>query len=326
MTLSRRHVSLCFLFILFCSVFSLFFINPNLVRAQSVSLSGGKTNYSLGDSILVTASVQTGGQQINTAQGQVNFSPSSVSVSDVRYGNSIISLWVLKPSADNALGTINFTGGVPGGFSGSTGTLFTFIVQPQKEGAVTISLKDVHVLLNDGSGGELSGLKIIPLTLNITKAKTVTPSKASATATSTPQEEKFVAPKDTIPPENFVPMIGRSESIANNAYFVAFSAVDKDSGVAKYEVREVPRIIGLFTDMFSTPWREASSPYVLSFQTWGSRVEVRATDGAGNSTVSSTNKPFGTILIIIFVIILILVSIIITRIFTKRMMYGAYKK
>ena len=306
-----KNISTNFFFI-FCFIFSLFFVSPNLLKAQSVTLSAGKADYTTSDSILVTASVHTGGQQINTAEGQVDFSPSNISVSDVRYGNSIISLWVTKPSADNSLGTINFTGGVPGGFSGNIGTLFTFVVSPKKEGPVTISFKDVHVLLNDGSGGELPGLKTVPLTLNIAKAA------AAPAFAPTAVEEKYIAPPDITSPESFVPMIGRNESIANNAYFVAFSAVDKDSGVASYEVREIPTIIGLFTDRFSTPWQKAASPYVLHFQTWGSQVLVKAIDGAGNSAISSTNKPFGTTLIIIFVIILILASVILTRIYTKR--------
>ncbi|KKQ78118.1 MAG: hypothetical protein A3A96_00515 [Candidatus Zambryskibacteria bacterium RIFCSPLOWO2_01_FULL_39_39] len=311
MTLIKKYTTISF----FCSLFLVFFVVPNSLQAESVSLSSTKTSYAVGDSILVTASVQTGGQQINTAEGQVNFPPNLMSVSDVRYGNSIISLWVLKPSANNSLGEINFTGGVPGGFSGNTGNLFTFIVKPKKEGVLTINLKDVHILLNDGSGGELLGLKMIPLTLNITAAKTVT----EVPAKDTPVEiaEGSIISPDKVPPENFAPMVSHHDSIANDSYFVAFSAVDKDSGVSKYEVREVPKIIGLLTDRFSTPWVEAKSPYVLSFQSWGSLVEVRAIDGANNSTISSANKPFGTTITIIFVIILILFSVMLTCKFTK---------
>ncbi|MCX6701744.1 MAG: hypothetical protein NTX96_00925 [Candidatus Zambryskibacteria bacterium] len=313
MIFTKRYiVVICLFFIL-----SSFFINPNLLYAQSVSLSANKTSYALSDSILITASVQTKGQQINTAEGQVNFSGNSLTVSDVRYGNSIISLWVVKPTADNSLGIINFTGGIPGGFSGSSGTLFTFVIKPKKVGTITMDLKDVHVLLNDGSGGELQGLKMIPLTLNITKT-TTTPTPTPTE--STPKEESVTLP-DKIPPESFVPMVSHNPSIADDSYFVAFSAVDKDSGVARYEVREIPKIISLLTDRFSTQWKEAVSPYVLSFQSWGSRVEVKAIDGAGNSTISKADKPFGTVPTVVFILFLVLASIILTRIFTKRASY-----
>lgn len=179
---------------------------------------------------------------------------------------------------------------------------------------MTISLKDVHVLLNDGSGGELQGLRTTPLTLNITKATAVTPPSQNI-----PKEEKSINLPDTISPESFIPMISHHPSIANDAYFVAFSAVDKDSGVAKYEVQETPKIIGLVTDKFSTQWSEAVSPYVLHFQSWGSKVEVRATDGAGNSIISSADKPFGTIPISLFVLFLIFISVFFTRkLYSKR--------
>ena len=294
---------------LYIIAFSVFFIAPGLISAQSVSLTASKTSYTTADSILVTASIQTGGQQINTVGGQVSFLPTSLSVSDVRFGNSIISLWVDKPTANNSLGTINFTGGVPGGFSGSSGQLFTFVVKPKKEGSITITLKDVKVLLNDGSGSELQGLKIIPLNLSITKTTIPTPPPITPTSI----EENSTAPKDKVSPENFVPMVSRHESIADNAYFVSFFAVDKDSGVVKYEVREVPKLIGV-----STEWVPAKSPHILSIQSWGTLVEVRATDGAGNSTVSTTYKPFNTTIAVIFVIIIVLVTVVLTRVITKK--------
>jgi hypothetical protein len=299
MNLSRKH---------FITVFSLaFLILPALTSAQSVSLTAGKTTYTTNDSILVTVSVQTGGQQINTVGGQVNFSPAISTISDVRYGNSIISLWVEKPSANNSLGAISFTGGVPGGFGGSSGTLFTFVVKPKTEGSLTLGLKDIHVLLNDGSGGELQGLKLIPLTLNITKAK------AGAPKETPPPTEKLVSNRDAVSPEAFVPMVSHHESIANDSYFVSFFAVDKNSGVEKYEVREVYKFLGLKTD-----WVETVSPHVLSVQAWGTKVLVRATDGAGNSVVASADKPFSSTLLFVFVLILLVLTVILTRTWVKR--------
>lgn len=295
-------------------------IVPNFLDAQSVSLSTGKTTYTTNDNILVSVYVETGGQQINTIGGQVSFQPSLNSVSDVRYGNSIISLWVDKPTANNSLGTIIFIGGVPGGFSGSRGNLFTFVVKPKSEGTLNISLKDVHVLLNDGSGGELQGLKTPPLVLNITKANESIP-VIKDTTPNVVEKVVNIAPKDSIAPENFIPMVSHHESIANDSQFVSFSAVDKDSGVAHYKVREVPKIIGFITDRFSTSWVDAVSPHVLYYQSWGTRVEVMAVDGAGNSTVGSADKSFGTLPLVMLIVCLMILSVILTRIFTKKVFH-----
>lgn len=290
------------------ATFSLFFsLVPIYSNAQSVILSTGKSTYATNDSILVTVTLQTGGQQINTIGGQVYFTAGSISVSDLRFGNSIISLWVEKPIANNASGIIPFTGGVPGGFSGSSGNIFTFVVKPKTEGNLNIGLKDVKVLLNDGTGSELQRLKLIPLSLNITKPKTNT------TQAPTPVIEKINKSKDLVSPEPFVPMVSHHPSIAENDYFVSFFAVDKDSGVVKYEVREVYKIFGIAND-----WVEAVSPHVLKVQGWGTKVEVRATDGSGNSVISNADKPFSSTILYILVTVLLLVTIIFTKKFTGR--------
>ena len=286
----------------------LFFVIPLFTFAQSVSLSSQSTTYSTNDTIPVSVKVETGGQPINTIGGAVTFSPSETIVSDVRYGNSIISLWVDKPGATNS-GKMTFTGGVPGGFTGNSGLIFTFALNPKKEGTISLGLQDVHVLLNDGSGGELSGVKLIPLTLTITKAKATTPPKA---------KETMSLPADTTPPESFVPLVSRHPSIENNAYFVSFSAVDKDSGVEKYEVRERPAFISSLTDVLSTDWKPAKSPYVLSMQQWGSKVEVKAIDRAGNSAISGTDKPFSNLILFLMLLILVFIVIILTSFWVRR--------
>lgn len=287
-----------------------FFVTPLVSFAQSVSIRANKTSYALNENILVTVSVETGGQQINTVGGELSFSSSQLSVSDLRFGNSIISLWVDKPTANTSLGTIKFTGGVPGGYSGSSGTLFTFTVKPKVEGSLTINFSDIHVLLNDGSGGEMQNLKKNALSLNITPAKT-SPAPAS------PKEERPVVEKepekDTTPPENFVPMVSKHESIADNAYFVSFFAVDKDSGVNKYEVREIQKVTGTATE-----WVESTSPYILKHQSWGTKIEVRATDGSGNSVVALTEKPFSSGIALVGVVVLLILTMFITRAVTKR--------
>ena len=303
--LIRKHFY-NFLIPVFVFIFLAF---PFVTHAQSVSLTSNKTSYTTNDSILISVSVETSGHAINTVDGNVTFNSNDVSITDVRYGTSIISLWVKKPIINASLGIISFTGGMPGGFTGSNGPLFTFVIKPKRIGEIYLSFSDIHVLLNDGSGAELQGLKLIPLRLNITQAVTAKSPPPKETTAKVP----VPALKDTLPPENFVPMVSHHPSVSNNDYFVAFFAVDKDSGIARYEVREKPAIISMFTDRFSTDWKEGSSPYILSYQNWASNVEVRAFDQAGNSVTVTTYKSFSNLVLAVFIVMIVLLSMIITR-------------
>ncbi|MBA3732852.1 hypothetical protein H0W91_00565 [Patescibacteria group bacterium] len=306
---------------------SLFLFLPISLNAQSVSFGTSKSTYEVGSSILVSVVINTQGQSINTIGGQVSFPTDKVTITDVRYGNSIISLWVDKPAVNSSSGTIKFTGGIPGGYSGSNGSVFTFVARPNTVGSVTFNLNDVHVLANDGSGAEVPGVKTPSLSLTITTA-TIVPSKTTTT-TVTPAPVKTVEPvqpPDVIAPESFVPLIGHHPSVADDAFFVSFFAVDKDSGVTQYKIQESPTIISIFGSYFDTPWEEATSPYVLKYQRWGSTVSVKAIDQAGNFAISKVSKPFSNNMILVLMAVLSVIVFLVTRFFTIRKMRHHLRK
>jgi hypothetical protein len=304
-----------FLGILFLLPFSLF--------ASGVSLSAPKTKYVVGESVLIMVKVDGGGSSINTVSGSVNFSPGDWEVNEVRYGASIISLWVTKPTVDKVAGNISFVGGVPGGFNGGVGTLFTIVAKAKRIGVLPFDLKDIHVLLNDGKGTEMMGLKNGPLSLSIEKAipkpisvgESQTGKALDSDEVAGVVETESILPPDLVVPEHFVPLVGAHPSLFDNAYFVSFSSVDKDSGIDHYEVREIPDfLIDGLSELFATPWKSATSPSVLSYQHWGTRVSVRAYDQVGNSVVETVEKAWsGLILFIIFTSITLL-AVLFTRI------------
>ena len=176
-------------------------------------------------------------------------------------------------------------------------------------------MNDVHVLANDGSGAEISGVKTPTLIIKITGATAIPVSKPTETTIPKP---KTVLQSDQISPETFVPLIGHSPSISQDAYFVSFFAVDKDSGVSKYEVQETPAGLSIFGDIFATEWKPATSPYVLKYQKWGSFVRVKAIDQSGNTVISEVYKPFSTGLFILILILTLIFVVIITRFLTIR--------
>ncbi len=297
-----------------------FMLLPMFVHAQSISLTAGKSSYAEGDNILVTVRVDTGGKPINTIGGKVVFDPAEISITEIRYGSSIISLWVEKPKSDSN-GNIPFTGGIPGGFTGNEGSIFNFMGKIKKAGVLSMSLADVHVLLNDGTGKELA-VTAVPLNLTVSSASASIKTPASpASETTLPPTSAFQ--KDVIPPENFVPLVSRHPSIADDAYFVSFFAVDKDSGIASYQVREKPF---LFSMILSNDWEEAKSPYVLKYQHWASRVEVKAIDQAGNNVVAVSAKPFDSLWMAVFGAVLVFLAVYITRKFTRRPARVSFKR
>ncbi len=305
----RRYLFSLFALCLFGILFSPFFAD-----AAGVSITTKEGTHELNQSVTVVAHVETDGQPINTVSGNITFSPQEWDITDVRYGNSILSLWVTKPTINKEIGTISFAGGVPGGFTGEKGILFTITARSKKIGKIGFGTTDVHVLLNDGFGTELSPIKNRALVVSVEKASptAVVPQKNTedvARETAVPP-----APVDRTLPEDFVPLISRHPTIYQNDTFVSFSAVDKDSGIDHYEVKETPKLLfGVLSDSFSTPWVPATSPHRLSYQQWGTTVFVRAYDQAGNTRIGFVEKSWGIAPILLFFALAVFLTILITR-------------
>ncbi|MFA4890589.1 MAG: cohesin domain-containing protein [Candidatus Paceibacterota bacterium] len=284
--------------------------------AQSLILKSAKSSYNVGDSFSVSLSINTDGQAINTISGTISVPTDKFQIVDVRYGSSIVSLWVDKPKIDYNNGTIIFTGGIPGGYNGSNGPILSFGLKAKKVGSAVVGLQDIKVLLNDGIGTELKNISLNTLSLNISEAPAKPVQETPAEPEKNPPaggEEIYAPTPDITPPENFIPVISRHPSIENNKFFASFFAVDKDTGISYYEVEEKPFLLSLVTDKFNKPFIKADSPNILRGQYWSYRVIVRAYDQAGNYTTGFADKPFSPIILLIFVLILIAISIIVTR-------------
>lgn len=280
--------------ILFSVILSGLLILPHFVNAQSLSLISDKSTYEVGDDISVVLNLNTSGKLINVVQGTISFPTEFFDIQSIKTGDSFLTLWAKRPAALDD-GTIVFSGGVPHGFNGQSGNVFSFILKPKKIGESIISISNAAILLNDGLGTKLSGVKFAPLMLEIESQKT----------------EKAEQPLiDKIPPEPFVPIISRIPSIAENKYFVSFSTTDKQSGISYYEVQEDYVIFPFFGVWFPTKWHKTETPYVLSLQHWWSKVRVRAYDVTGNYREEVVTKPLDKEGFIILNILLVIATII----------------
>lgn len=283
------------------------FLLPFFTFAQTISVVSSATTYRTDTYITVTLVINTGGNSINTVSGKVEVL-GDAQIVDARYGESIISLWVEKPTVNKGAGSITFSGGLPGGFNGSRGALFSVGLKTKTAGNVTIKPSDIHVLLNDGSGTELSPVAVKSVTLSFEKKEVeVEPVPDTTENIDVPPEPKIESPKDTDPPEIFTPIVSRHPDIGNNSYFVSFFAVDKSSGVSHYEISEKPFLLFWGKEI----WVKSETPYILRHQWWRTKVSVRAFDQDGNLTTAYSTKPFHPfIMIVLSLLVALLIAVI----------------
>ena len=271
------------------------FILPTVVFGATLYLEPAEGQHYLEDVFVMEIKLNTEGQEINTVKVDLTFSQELLEIKDFSKGNSILTLWPEEPSFSNQTGKIYFLGGIPGGYSGKDGFLGKIIFKANKEGEATVQIEeDSQVLLNDGLG---------------TLAKLTTRGaifRVLAEKREVPEDEwKKVLKKDKIPPDPFEIKIGKEATVFEGKYFIAFSTIDKQTGIDYYEVKEGKRV-----------WEKAESPHLLEDQSLRSKISVKAVDKAGNERISEyfpPKKPFPY-----WIIVLILVGIGVIWVILKR--------
>lgn len=289
----------------------LLLIFPNLVFAESVVLKTAKTIYRAGDSFEVSVYIDAGSNSINTISGKIKIPKDFFQISNLRYGNSIVTLWVEKPTVDQSGGQISFSGGIPGGFNSKTGQLLTFALKATKTGTAVMTSEDMTVLLNDGQGTPLS---VATPALKLTILDALPAPKVEAPKVEAPKVEVYVPPVDNTPPEGFIPLVSRHPSIADNDYFVSFSAVDKGSGIGYYEIKEIPR----YLPFKETDWVRTDGLYVLKYQLWTTKIIVRAYDQGGNYIDGEAFKPMDPVLTAALAVMAVLLLLYIRKLSTSK--------
>lgn len=174
----------------------------------------------------------------------------------------------------------------------SPGLLTKLIFKAKQEGSGTIAATSA-LYANDGFG----------------TAVPATGFSVSIAVDETTEATDYVW-SDVVPPELFVPSVSKDDSIYGGKYALYFNAIDKDSGIAGYEVREGER-----------KWKAATSPYLLQDQQLHSAITVRATDKAGNAIIATLEAPAGAAnhfaqSLMVYLLIFILLSLVF--VFRKR--------
>ena len=142
---------------LFCVIlFSAFFSVPLKAEAASATklyITPSTGAYRIGDLFSILINVNTSGEVINAASGQLNFDNSRLEVLSLGYSASIFTLWTQEPTFSNAAGSVNFSGGLPSpGFTGPSGAILRVTFRPKATDQATVNFVSGSVLANDGKG------------------------------------------------------------------------------------------------------------------------------------------------------------------------------
>lgn len=226
---------------------------PLSVSAAVLSVTSDPKEIGTGNVVQVTVSVSSDAS-VNTFSGKLLYPNDLLEPLLISDGNSIVPLWVIRP--EDTGGSISFAGLTPGGFVGDSGKIFSVIFRAKTSGAAVFTLKDLHILLNDGAGTEAS--------------TTAVSSKLAITAQP---GNTYVIEQDTTPPQPFDITVQKGP---DGKEYAIFTAVDKGSGIKRFEARESR------FDSNKSVWLPAESPYLLVDQELTSDIEIRATDNMGN--------------------------------------------
>jgi len=135
-----------------CIAIALFLGSAVVVDAAALRITPDTGVYQVGSTFTARVQIATQGKSVNAAEGTVKFNPNELSVVSVTRSGSIFNLWVTEPTFSNSAGTVNFSGGVPTGYSGSVGNVLSITFRVTNAGSPRVSFTDGSVLANDGRG------------------------------------------------------------------------------------------------------------------------------------------------------------------------------
>ncbi|MCK5344700.1 MAG: hypothetical protein KAR20_14900 [Candidatus Heimdallarchaeota archaeon] len=280
--------------IIFSIFIGLFFVVPTSAFAARVYLDPVQKDVPLGDTFLVHVRLDNEGDCSNVADIKMSYDNTILEAVDYSVGESLVSLWVDVPTIDQENGTVEFSGGIPGGYCGRiigdpglSNLLATIVFSTtgNRINAVpgnTVSIEILErskVLLSDGLGTKA------PLTV---EGAVVTISDRNTYITN---EWIDVIKQDTIQPEPFYISVHQNSAVAKGKYFITFNTSDKQSGIDHFEVFESSLENPGYEVGTNKPahWRIVNKDeqfYVLLDQTLKSKVIVKAVDKANNEQLS----------------------------------------
>ena len=120
--------------------------------SASLYLSPPSGSYSVGDVFYINIKVNSGGVNINAAEGTLVFNSEELQVITISKTNSIFNLWTTEPVSTGGNGSIVFGGGTPTNFNGTAGNIINIAFKAKKNATAQVNFSSGSVLAADGRG------------------------------------------------------------------------------------------------------------------------------------------------------------------------------
>ncbi len=284
---------------------SLLFIFPLASSAAVLYMEPSEGAYGPGDEFAIDIKIDLNTGCINTIEGEVLFPYTRLVANSFMTGESLVSIWVDRPSdaelrGSNQTGIIHFSGGIPGGYCGKipgdpgNSNIVARIIfrvpglsigsgEEEESDEINISFgENTRVFLNDGLGTE-----------DILATREARIKITDKAVTGLDWDE--LVKRDRIPPEPFIIELLKGQNVYDGKYYIVYTTVDKQTGIDRYEVLEIrpTEELGVTPDIawwkrllqrerLAPDWTVSDMPYVLRDQTLNSVIKVKAIDKAGN--------------------------------------------
>ena len=146
------HNTLLTAFVIFCGTL----LWSSGASAAVLSVDPHLSEVRENESFVVTISLNSEQEIINTVEAAVTYSSDLLEVVEINRGGSFLTLWPEEPAISEAdgEGVISFVGGIPSGSLVISGTVISIVFEARIVGGVEISFDDsaTSILLNDGLG------------------------------------------------------------------------------------------------------------------------------------------------------------------------------
>lgn len=243
-----------------------------------------------GNNFIASVYLDTKGLAINGADVAFTFDQDKISFVGYKKEEGVIQLYLDAPNTKGD--TVSFSGIIPGGVSGSYDAkkqglqklnLVNLIFKAKEKGESDFVFIKSDIFKHDGKG-----TKIIATTVsnNISIKENVNKKE---------DEYKLEDTFDKTLPLPFDITYVDAELLSQTPPLLIFSAIDEDSGIAKYQIKK------------GNAWIDITSPYPVSKGIFSHDVVLRAVDYANNSRESSVSVPGSVSMLTIFIIIFVLV-------------------
>ncbi|MFZ3057634.1 MAG: hypothetical protein WA092_01165 [Minisyncoccales bacterium] len=142
-------IKYAFLILMFGFIFSL----P--AEAATLELGLEKDITSPNDDVIVLVTINSDGQDVNTAQATISFPANLLEVTKIDRINSVFSFWLEEPSYDNGRGSISFVGGSTSGFSGASLKVMQVSFRVKGSGTGRLGVTNAAITASDGTGSNV---------------------------------------------------------------------------------------------------------------------------------------------------------------------------